>query len=98
MFTKCRNTVIKLTRELNIEKVGDKTLLHYHGQDTMTLLRLLVRIKELFLMKIRAVKILKSIEDREKQLAHMKKLVEQLSAQDEHLLDNARTQQSQMLI
>ncbi len=65
MFKKCLCTVYKLCKEMKIEKVGDRIGLHYTEITATTLLRLLLRVKELFVMRVRAIRILRNINERE---------------------------------
>jgi hypothetical protein len=53
-----------------------------------------VRVKELFVMRVRIIKILKSIHDREKILEQLKNIVNMLTDADDKLLDNQSSEQA----
>ena len=52
-------------------------------------MKLLLRIKELFVMRVRIIRILKSIHEREKTMDQLKALVGLLNEADEKDLENA---------
>jgi hypothetical protein len=64
-FTKTLNSIHQLCGELNLHKLEDRIYLHYSNRDIKTALKLMIRCKELFVLRVRGIRILQLINDRE---------------------------------
>ena len=61
MQAKAFSTIHKLCEELKLVNLEDKIITHYSEKNTETMLKLLLRCKELFVVRVRAIKIMSLI-------------------------------------
>eukprot|EP00347_Sterkiella_histriomuscorum_P017507 403349079 len=83
ILNKTLNTITRQCNDLDLDKVAIKIYYHYADRDSKTLLKLLLRCKEFFVIRVRIVKILKLIHDREILMSALKSMIMEFSQLDE---------------
>eukprot|EP00347_Sterkiella_histriomuscorum_P015537 403356656 len=83
ILNKTINTITRQCNDLDLDKVAIKIYYHYADRDSKTLLKLLLRCKEFFVIRVRIVKILKLIHDREILIGTIKSMIMEFSQSDE---------------
>eukprot|EP00347_Sterkiella_histriomuscorum_P008502 403344858 len=83
ILNKTINTITRQCNDLDLDKVAIKIYYHYADRDSKTLLKLLLRCKEFFVIRVRIVKILKLIHDREILMSALKSMIMEFSQLDE---------------
>eukprot|EP00347_Sterkiella_histriomuscorum_P004151 403361559 len=97
IYNKVLNTVRSICKELLLENLSTKISLHYEEVNSKVLIKLLLRCKSFFVIRMKILKILKQINDRELLLNQLKKIVNELQETDERALQTLSSEKSQIL-
>ncbi|CDW88018.1 UNKNOWN [Stylonychia lemnae] len=97
IHNKTLNTIQKLCSDIQLDKVAIKIQFFYADRDSKTLQKLLLRCKEFFVIRVRIIKILKLISEREAFMTSLKDIIRNFNEQDENDLSYKNSDKSVQL-